>query len=135
MSQPSPTQRSLALLRERGYVVEKVEQRLPGKRFVTRDFLGCVDLIGVRQGEIVGIQTTTRSNLAARRSKALGCPGLAAWLAGGGKFVLHGWGKVGAHGRRKTWACREEELTLAAVEEHQRRTDGAEPPGVAAPQG
>ena len=115
MSKQTPTQRSLALLRQRGYWAEKVEQRLTFKGFVTRDLFGCVDIIAVREGEIIGVQTTSRSNLAARRTKALGCPGLAVWLAGGGRFVLHGWGKVGARGQRKTWQCAEQELTKAAV--------------------
>jgi hypothetical protein len=115
MSTPSPTQRSLALLRQRGYVVEKVEQRLTFRGFVTRDLFGCIDLIAVRWGEIVGVQTTSRNNLAARRRKALGCPGLAAWLGGGGRFILHGWAKVGARGQRKTWSCAEQELTFADI--------------------
>ncbi len=126
MSKTTPTQRSLALLRRRGYLVEKVEQRITFKGFITRDAFGCIDLLAVREGEIVGIQTTSRSNLAARRTKALNCPGLAAWLAAGGRFILHAWGKVGPRGQRKPWKCAEEELTRAAVEEHQRREAGAE---------
>jgi hypothetical protein len=122
MSKTTPTQRSLALLRGRGYAVEKVEQRLTFKGFITRDLFGCIDLIAVRRGEIVGVQTTSRSNLAARRAKALGSPGLEAWLAGGGKFFLHGWGKAGPRCRRKTWQCSEQELTLEEVEKHQGRT-------------
>ena len=73
-------------------------------------------MVGVRPGEIVGVQTTSRSNLAARRAKALACPGLAAWLQAGAKFILHGWGKLGGRGRRKSWQCAEQELTLADVE-------------------
>jgi hypothetical protein len=114
MGTTSPTARSLALLRRRGYAAEKVEQRLP-RGFVTRDLFGCIDLVACRPGEIVGIQTTSRSNLAARRTKALGCPGLVAWLQAGGRFVLHGWGKVGARGFRKTWQVSEQWLTLADV--------------------
>jgi hypothetical protein len=130
MSKTTPTQRSLALLRGRGYAVEKVEQRLTFRGFITRDLFGCIDLIAVRRGEIVGVQTTSRSNLAARRTKALGSPGLAAWLDGGGKFVLHGWAKAGPRGQRKKWQCSEQELTLTTLEEHRRGfldTERAEP--------
>ena len=49
---------------------------------------------------------TSRNNLAARRRKALGCPGLAAWLGGGGRFILHGWAKVGARGSAEDVAVR-----------------------------
>jgi hypothetical protein len=115
----SPTSRSLALLRQRGYpLVEKVEQRVP-RCFVTRDLFGCIDLLACRPGEIIGVQTTSRSNLAARRTKALGCPGLVAWLQAGGRFVLHAWGKVGPRGARKTWQCVEQELTVADIEREQ----------------
>jgi hypothetical protein len=118
MSSPSPTSRSLQLLRQRGYpLVERVEQRLP-RCFITRDFAGCIDLLACRPGEITGVQVTSRSNIAARRAKALGCPGLGAWLQAGGRFVLHGWAKVGARGQRKTWQCAEQELTLADVVLH-----------------
>jgi hypothetical protein len=74
--------------------------------------------------------TSSRSNLTARRTKALNYPGLAARLAGGGKYFLHGWGKVGPRGCRKTWQCAEQELTRAAVEDYQRRADGAGPTAV-----
>ena len=125
MATASPTSRSLHLLRQRGYVAEKVEQRLTFKGFVTRDLFGCIDLLACRPGEIVGVQVTSRSNLAARRTKSLGCAGLLAFLQAGGKFRLHGWGKVGAKGQRKTWQVREEELTLADVETHQREQEAA----------
>ena len=125
MATTSPTSRSLQLLRQRGYVAEKVEQRLTFRGYVTRDLFGCIDLLAVRPGEIVGIQTTSRSNLASRRTKSLGCPGLVAFLQGGGRFVLHGWGKVGAAGKRKTWQCAEQELRIEDVEAHQQIVAGA----------
>jgi hypothetical protein len=120
VSSPSPTSRSLALLRQRGYVAEKVEQRLTFKGFVTRDLFGCIDLLACRPGEIVGVQTTSRSNLSSRRLKSMNCPGLLAFLQAGGRFRLHGWGKVGAKGQRKTWQCAEQELTITDVEAFQK---------------
>ena len=99
----SPTSRSLAYLRERGYVAEKVEYYNPfSKRRV--DLFGCIDIVAVKAGEaILGVQATTVANQAARKAKALSLPGLQAWLGAGGRFEVHGWGKHGLLGKRKTW--------------------------------
>jgi hypothetical protein len=104
--------RSLAHLRRLGYVAEVVEQRV--HRFVTRDFLGVIDVLGVKPGEpLVGVQATSTSNLAARRKKALAEPRLRTWLEAGAVFLLHGWAKRGPAGKRKLWTVTEEAVTLA----------------------
>lgn len=106
----SPTQRSTKHLRELGYLVAKVEQRLPipGK-FVTKDCFGWGDLLAVHPTlGIALVQTTSGSNLAARLTKAKGIAGpLIAWLTAGGRLLAHGWAKRGPRGQPKVWTLRE----------------------------
>src|SRR5262245_38915517 len=91
MSTATPTARTLAHLRELGYLADRVEQRLP-HCFVTRDLFGIIDVLAVRPGEPpLGIQCTSGSNVAARINKALACPGLPTWLLAGCRFEVWGW--------------------------------------------
>lgn len=56
----SPTQRSLAHLRSLGYRVAVVERWNPHAR-IRQDLFGVLDLLAVRDGEILGVQTTNAS--------------------------------------------------------------------------
>lgn len=98
----SPTQRTLALLRELGYRAEVVERWIPQAR-KRKDLFGCIDVLGVKPGEILGVQATTRTNQSARLKKALAETFLRDWLEAGGGFEVWGWAKVGGRGKRKTW--------------------------------
>ena len=88
----TPTARALARLRELGYLADVVERRLP-RCFITRDLFGCIDVVAVRPGEVLGVQCTSASNLAARLARARGAPGLRDWLAAGARFGVWGWAK------------------------------------------
>jgi hypothetical protein len=101
----SPTARTLARLRELGYRADVVERRLPGC-FVTRDLFGIIDVVAARPGEVLGVQCTSASNLAARLAKAKDAPGLTDWLAAGARFEVWGWSKRGPRGPRKLWRVR-----------------------------
>jgi hypothetical protein len=72
---PSPTARTLAYLRRRGYTAGVVERFIAGVgehgQGIRRDFLGCIDLIAVKPGSpILGVQATSISNVSARLAKA-----------------------------------------------------------------
>jgi hypothetical protein len=88
----SPTARSLAHLRRRGFIVAVVERWLPhaGKR---ADVWGFGDLLAAhpRDGVVLLVQTTTAGHLAHRLAKAKRRPELALWLRAGGRFEVHGW--------------------------------------------
>lgn len=111
----SPTQRALADLRRMGYRPAVVERWNPYAR-IRQDLYGCIDLIGIRPGEILGVQTTSGTNHAARRSKALAEPAVREWLAAGGRFEIWSYAKRGARGERKLWERRVEAVTLEMVE-------------------
>lgn len=92
MAARSPTQRTLARLREIGYIAQVVEHWNPyGKCRV--DLFGCIDIVAVHKhmNEVLGIQTTTGTNHARRRAKALASPALPRWIAGGARFEIWSW--------------------------------------------
>lgn len=113
----TPTARSMALLRSRGYFVARVEQRLPIPGvFITRDAFGLGDLLACNGEEIALVQVTATGNLSARVHKVIydtsregreRLNALLAWLSACGRFYLHGWAKRGSRKKRKLWTCRE----------------------------
>ena len=107
----SPTQRSLALLRRRGYTVAIGEKWNPHAR-IRQDLFGFGDLIacGNRLPPAL-VQCTTGANHAKRKEKILSIEASKAWCESGGAILLMSWAKRGERGRRKLWACREEWIT------------------------
>ncbi len=102
----SPTQRSLALLRAEGYTAEVVEHWNPHARRRV-DLLGIIDVLAIRAGETLAVQTTSASNAASRRTKIAEHPNTPALRAAGWRLELHGWRK-NAQGR---WVCNREDLS------------------------
>jgi len=105
----SPTQRSLAHARAEGWTAAIAERWNPYAK-IRQDLLGWIDLIVLRDGEIVGVQTTSGSNHAARRTKILASPTYDAWRRAGGKAEVWTWAKRGPRGKRKAWSLRVEAL-------------------------
>lgn len=102
----SPTQRSLHYLREQGYDVWITEtwDHFARKR---RDLWGFVDILAIREGETLGVQTTSGSNVSARVRKIEDSEYLAPLRAAGWRLVVHGWRK-GSNGR---YSLREVDLS------------------------
>jgi hypothetical protein len=100
----SPTQRSLALLRKDGWTCTVTEKYNPFAQ-TRQDLFGFIDIVCLRGGEggILGVQTTTGSNLSARLKKIKAIPEYKLWLESGGRIEIHGWGKKGKVGKRKLW--------------------------------
>ena len=99
-----PTQRSLNLLREQGYTVYIVESYNAYAK-VRKDLFGFIDIAAIhpnRKG-VLGVQTTTGSNLAARISKAEALPAYRLWLAAGNVVEFHGWRKLKTGKKLRTW--------------------------------
>ena len=67
----SPTQRTLAYLRQNGYdtaIVEKWNDRLK----IRQDLFGFIDVLAVGPLGTIAVQTTTKTNFAARWNKIIG---------------------------------------------------------------
>lgn len=107
----SPTQRSLKLLRDQGWHAEVVEQFNSFTK-QRKDLFGFADIIAIREGERVLVQTTSGTNLAARRTKILSLDTHRLCLSAGFRIVLHGWRKVKVKrgGKAMVWSPRVEEI-------------------------
>ena len=90
----TPTQRSLKYMRDQGYYAEVVERY---NSFTKRrnDFAGFIDILCLGDGDIVGVQTTSYSNMSARAKKIREHENYPIVLRSGIKVVVHGWRKVG----------------------------------------
>jgi carbonic anhydrase len=98
----TPTQRSLKHLRDAGYMVAIVEKWNPHAR-IRQDLFGVLDLVAIRDGETLGVQTTSGSNVAARVKKLAESESVPRLRKAGWAIHVHGWRK-GSNGR---WALRE----------------------------
>lgn len=108
----SPTQRSLKLLRDRGFTAV-ITERWNHHAKLRQDLFGFIDILALNiPVGILAVQTTTGANLAARIAKIQALPAARVWLEAGGLIVVHGWRKAGARGARKLWECREVRLGL-----------------------
>lgn len=115
----TPSARSTKYLRDRGWIVCRVEQTLhmPGKPWGNKkDAFGFGDLLAARPGPeiqqamIALVQVTSTGNLMARWKKIAAEPLAQKWKEAGGNILLHGWSKRGPRGKRKVWTLREEIL-------------------------
>lgn len=112
------TPRSLAYLREQGYESQVVEQfvRTNAGGF-RRDLFGCIDVVAVRPGEVLGVQVCRSDDVGKRQRKATldesVAPKLRMWLEAGARFVLHGWDRPGTRKGQRFWELRKEiEVTI-----------------------
>lgn len=102
MGKVTTTQRSLALLRSRGYLCA-ITEHWNSYAKIRQDLFGFADLVGLHpQHGILAVQTTTSPNLAARLTKIGALPAAWAWSDAGGKIEIHGWKRYKAEG----WQCR-----------------------------
>jgi hypothetical protein len=130
----TPSARSTKYLRDRGWIVARVEQRLhmPKSPFpITKDAFNFGDLLAAKSpGEkyvdlsdlnvtitfykdppqIALVQVTSGSHHDHRKDKIAAEPLAQKWKDAGGVILLHSWSKKGSRGKRKTWTLREEVL-------------------------
>lgn len=103
---------SKALLESEGWTVALVEHYNPyaKKRY---DLYGAFDLLGIHpEHGFLGVQTTTATNVSARREKIRENENTKTWLAAGGKIEVHGWAKrkIKRGGVAVRWECDREQL-------------------------
>jgi hypothetical protein len=104
---------------EDGMVVDYTERRVgpPGKT-IPKDLFGLFDMVavtaddelGIAEQYVIGVQSTSLSNLSKRVVKMLGLSELRLWLRTGNRAEAHGWGthrseektQKGARSRRRS---------------------------------
>lgn len=94
----SPTQRTLKHLREQGCELVQVVERWNAFARVRQDLFGIVDVVAIKDGETIGVQATSLSNVAARIDKITASDALGPLRKAGWRLLVHGWGK-GPNGR------------------------------------
>ena len=105
----SPTQRSLAHLKELGYAA-KVVERWNHFAKIRQDLFGG-DILALKSGEpVLVIQATTGSNHAARREKLEAAGFIPLWKGAGASLEIWSWAMQGPRGKRKAWTLRREAL-------------------------
>lgn len=97
----SPTARTLAKLRKEGWFPWVVEKWIPQAR-KRSDLFGFIDVLALRDGEVLAVQSTSGSNVSSRVKKIAEHENVAMVRAAGWIIHVHGWAKNAA-GR---WVCR-----------------------------
>ena len=87
----TPTQRSLAALRELGYLVEVVEKWNSFTR-TRKDLWGWADLLAIRRGEVLAVQVTSEG-VANRVKKVIDSETIGRVREAGVRVEVHGWRK------------------------------------------
>lgn len=101
----SPTQRSLAEMRRRGYLADVTERWIP-RANVRRDLFGFGDVLAVGDDEVVMVQATSRDNVSSRVRKIEQSETVGAVRKGGIRILVHGWFK-----QRGRWRLREVDVS------------------------
>jgi len=108
----TPTQRTRARLRELEVTNEIVERWNPHARKRV-DLFNVIDIVAVTSTSTIGVQVTSGSGHAARRTKCEAEKLFWVWLqCDGRRFVVWSWSKRGARGKRKLWTARLEEASV-----------------------
>ena len=102
----SPTQRSLEHLRKAGYPLVQVVERWNAFARRRVDLFGIVDVLAVGE-DIVAVQTTSASNMAARISKIAESDALPVLRKAGIRVLVHGWRK----NSKRRWVLREVDVS------------------------
>lgn len=103
-----PTERTLGELRKQGYRADVVERWIPQAR-QRKDLFGIIDVVAIGDGQTLGVQCTSVSNMAARVSKMREAEVTAELLDAGWKLVVWGW-RSKMVGKQKRWVHREVEI-------------------------
>jgi hypothetical protein len=88
----SPTQLSLKKLREEGWLAEVVEKWVPGAN-IRKDLWGWVDIVALKDGVTLAVQTTSYSNMSARAKKIAESETIAEVRKANWSIEIHGWHK------------------------------------------
>ena len=106
MAKTSPTQRTLQLLRKEGYTVA-VAEKFNHFIKVRQDLFGWIDVVAIHPeiNGVMGVQTTSGSNLSARIKKAQALDSYKTWLEAGNSIEFHGWRKLKNLPGNRQWDC------------------------------
>lgn len=88
----SPTVLSLRHLRDDGWTAEVVERWIPGAN-IRRDLFGFIDILAIKAGDVLAVQTTSAANVSARVRKIAESEHIGTIRDAGWSIHVHGWAK------------------------------------------
>ena len=100
----TPTQLTLRYLRENGWLAEVVERWVPGAN-VRKDLFGFIDIVALKDGETLGVQATSYSNISARVTKIVASDAVNEVRKANWSLWVVGWRKVENRWREKIVDC------------------------------
>lgn len=89
----SPTQNTIRILKDEGYLVAVVERWNPHAK-IRQDLFGFIDVLAVKADETLAVQTTTKANMSARIRKISESENVGFVRDAGWRIEVHGWYKV-----------------------------------------
>ena len=92
------------MMRDLGYLCEVTERWNPFAK-IRQDLYHFVDILCIKDGETVAIQTTSYGNISARKKKIEALETYPVVKAAGWKVIIHGWAK-----KNNRWVVKEVEL-------------------------
>ena len=115
----SPTKKSIESLKHQGFLVAITEHfNFFAKRRM--DLFGFIDLLALKENELLAVQTTTLENLGTRLAKIKGTPAAVLWLMSPSRRLqIHGWKK--GKGKGYPWELTTREVHLTDVIDHTMR--------------
>ena len=102
----SPTQLSLKKLRADGYLVA-ITERWNAFAKIRQDMFGFIDLLAIKEGEILAVQTTSASNMSARVKKIADHENVGAVRKAGWFIHVHGWHQD----EKRKWHCKVKDIS------------------------
>ena len=102
----SPTQLSLAMLREDGWFCWITEHYNYYAK-IRQDLWGFVDIIALKPGQILGVQTTTATNMSARINKIADHENVGKVRDANIMIHVHGWHQDD----KKKWHCKVKDVS------------------------
>jgi len=106
MASKSPTQLSLAKLREEGYTCWITEHWNNWSK-TRQDLFGFIDILALKGNETLAVQTTTAANLNARVKKISNHENVGAVRDAGWTIHVHGWHQDD----KKKWHCKSKDIS------------------------
>lgn len=103
----SPTARSIDYLYAQGYTLVVKGEHWNHWAKIRQDFAGILDLIAFKKGETLGIQVTSRDNMASRRNKIADHDNTPHLRDAGWRLEIHGWDK----GPDNKWRVKVEDVS------------------------
>ena len=97
----SPTQRSLKIMRDRGFTCE-ITERWNAFAKIRQDLFGFVDILCVKDGITVAVQTTSYGNVSARINKIKSLDTYPVVKSANWVILVHGW-----HKKDNRWVVKE----------------------------